>query len=468
MKKYILFSLYMSLLSVAMQYFLFPTEIYASGCLVFIYSLCLYLILLGKSKILNICLSVFVHLSFIVLLIYHLFFTNVLSIKVLTHQYQEGIYGFFNALTDFCFPLSGWYVVFSLIISVIFLFLFTLRPLQVTIKTLLALPLLIIFLLSYYNYYRDEFSQYKFNSTAKMMGYPMAWGYEVSTYSSRRTLLKYLKMPPQTRTFEELKNIPLRNNIYIIQFESLDYSAVQNGAAPFIKSLLDKSIAYKIIPHEKQSSANADCQVLLLKPLYKYSFSVLYKMLPPSFFLTNQTLPKVLSQKGYKSYFYHGNMGEFFNRRAAIEAMGFDEVYFKEELNQTFNTGPWGVQDADVATFINSKAVNSKSLHFFITVSSHSDWILGKKYTSFIAHPKTEYDRYLNTIHYADSAIKTIIEHAPKNSLFLIYSDHDSSLDSDKTTLFLLFDKLKPLKLSGIIRMDDVASIVHQLVTQHH
>lgn len=97
-------------------------------------------------------------------------------------------------------------------------------------------------------------------------------------------------------------------------------------------------------------------------------------------------------------------------------------------------------------------------------MSSHFDFSLGKTYTKFIQKPETLREMYLNTINYADGALRTIIEKAPQNSIFFIYSDHDSETSNDRTTAFIIYHKNSKISRTGTIEMQDIPTIIYQII----
>ena len=468
MKKYLFLSFYMSLLAIWMQYLIFPNQIITSAPVIFIFSLCLWLAFLGSSRFVN-CLWVgLAHLCFISILFYHQFFDEALSLLVIQQQYFEGWLAFVRGFENISLSYPIMFLCFSFIVAIWFCCHFFLHPFKNMVRCFIVFPLIILFFLVRYNYEQQEFSKYEFNITAKYFGYPVAWCYELMTRADQRHLQKKLAEFDNENYFSEtLNNLSLSKHIYVVQFESLDYSAMNSGAMPFLQSISPLSVIYRIKPHSKKSSANSDFQTLTLKPIYLESLGVIYQTITPDYYQQHLTLPQILQKHGYKTYFYHGNQGRFFNRRAHIEKMGFNSFYFEEDLADFYPSGEWGIEDADVIDFINHQPQNEKNFHFFITVSSHFDFKIGQTYTDYISEPESLRDLYLNSVNYVDSALKKLVDHAPQDAVFLIYSDHESQTDKDDdTTLFLIYHKNQNHSLSGNISVRDIPIIIKQLLKQ--
>ena len=54
---------------------------------------------------------------------------------------------------------------------------------------------------------------------------------------------------------------------------------------------------------------------------------------------TKATLPNILKEEGYTTSYFHNNSGSFYDRRKVLESMGFENLYFKEDIDpkQTHN-----------------------------------------------------------------------------------------------------------------------------------
>ncbi len=54
---------------------------------------------------------------------------------------------------------------------------------------------------------------------------------------------------------------------------------------------------------------------------------------------TKATLPNILKEEGYQTSYFHNNSGSFYDRRKVLETTGFENLYFKEDIDpkQTHN-----------------------------------------------------------------------------------------------------------------------------------
>lgn len=466
MIKTLALGLYMSLLGVAVHTRLFADTYGFSALLIFLYSLVFWLAVLSKSKLGNLLWLTAAHFGFWVLVLYHQFFQDALSFTTLKLQYGEGLYAAANAPILLIAPTMAKVIWASFILTAVLCAKVPLTPLQRGWR-LGALGLLgTVWVANFYYYQSDVFSQAEFNFKARYFGYPAAWQYELTAFADKNQLFEKLNGSTEAKTYAEFKHIGKADNIYIIQAESLDYDAVGSGAMPFLQRMAARGAFYKIRAHDKKSSANSDFFVLTSQAFYNHSFSVIYKLIKPDYYRTHPTIAQRLKDEGYHTAFYHGNVGAFFNRRPHITHMGFDEVYFEEELKNRYPLGTWGVDDQNVADFIARAPQNSKNFYFWITLSTHYDFALGEKYNHFIPRPLTLREKYLNSANYTDGALQKLFDQAPQDSLFVIYSDHDSETSDNAATVFLVYHKSKTFGQSGEISVGDVPMIIRQIAAQ--
>lgn len=430
---------------------LFPkTDLFSLTSFVILFqALVFYSLLLTLNKS-------FISVAFIIiafftegLIAYHRYYEAPINWASIVGQSQEGL---IFALKS---PLSlfNWLslvVVILLVIKLIYIGKFYQSFFQKRlIRIVVVIPLLIFMILSYNFSHKQEFVLRDFQRYVYQFGYPQGWWYEFVTRFDKLQLEKSVlanALLPNVELPKNLQVIKPSNNVFVIQVESLDYEAINakvkdQEVMPFLKSLMTKSQFYRLAPHDKKSSANSDFSVLTGTSGYKDSYSTIYQLLPTSIYETIQTLPKIMNEKGYQTSFYHGFKGWFFNRQKHIAKMGFNFFYFDENLPSQTPRGEWGYDDKDLFKYVLQSQSNNKNFNFIITVSSHEDFKIGENYNHLISKPNGLNERYLNAMNYVDNALQMLIVQAPKDALFIIYSDHHSSMTDDKHTAFIIYDK---------------------------
>ncbi|MDR2754798.1 MAG: LTA synthase family protein [Planctomycetaceae bacterium] len=234
-------------------------------------------------------------------------------------------------------------------------------------------------------------------------------------------------------------------NIVILQVESLDYAVIRlkkegKEVIPFINSLLDQSLNYRIWTQPSYGSATADFVMLNgclpAKGLFNYNI--------PSYSFP-LSLPAFLKEHGYQTFAVHGVRGSFYNRQQAFNAMRVDHFIFRQELVEALQKHPEKYEplldtlsikqalkdqwlDDDILFAYSQKTLeenqkpNQRNFFLIITTSSHGPWY--DNYNDIIPVERTSQDRYLNSIHVFDQRLRRFYESLPEGTLLFIYGDH--------------------------------------------
>jgi phosphoglycerol transferase MdoB-like AlkP superfamily enzyme len=231
-------------------------------------------------------------------------------------------------------------------------------------------------------------------------------------------------------------NIPIHDRLVIIQVESLDYNILgyrANGieVTPFLNSLREQSMLYKVRAFHPTGSADADFTMLTGGPPATH---VLNYNLPN--FPYDDTLPQILGKNGFKTYAFHGNTGQFYNRRSAFEKMGFTEFSFREELEPrgAFEIDRLGLQDRGVLDYSSLTFRQEKGpvCHFVITLTSHTPYVFLKANDrEVVPHPSDAVDRYFNHMRYVDNCLRDYFTSLGKHVTVVLYSDHPTEEGKD-------------------------------------
>ena len=152
-------------------------------------------------------------------------------------------------------------------------------------------------------------------------------------------------------------------------------------------------------------------------------------------------LPRILSDSGFDTYWYHGYTKEFFNRKEYHQSIGFEHIYAKEEFiadgyDENQDIG-WGVPDKYLfSTVLNKLEAHPQDKPFFaqvLTLTNHQpfDWNYGE-----LNVPENEYSgeneiyaNYQKGIHYTDAALGEfwdafIQSPLADNTIVIITADH--------------------------------------------
>lgn len=285
-------------------------------------------------------------------------------------------------------------------------------------------------------------------------------------------------------------SIILPSKIAIIQVESLDYAVLDlhynnKPVLPFLNQLKQESMFFKIEAIHLNGSADAD--FILLTGHMPSSRAVTYRI--PHFPYKNTT-PQIAAQFGYSFSCIHCWSGNYYNRRQAFNQMAFSQTLFLEEFLDHFDESSLRNTYDEVVFKTSSDLILAdpeKSVHFIITLSSHCPFnFIKERDCNFISSPQHACEKYLNSIHYVDSALHSYIEDLPGDTLIFIYGDHESHekynyaknqypyRDNKEYVPFIIYQKghnlarlqktrNTPLATSGELSFLDMASYIRSL-----
>jgi glucan phosphoethanolaminetransferase (alkaline phosphatase superfamily) len=226
--------------------------------------------------------------------------------------------------------------------------------------------------------------------------------------------------------------IPIHKRLVIIQVESLDTNALGykvDGVevTPFLNELKNKSMYYRVRASHDYGSSDADFAMLngvLGSPDVNTWFLRAYPY--------DNTTPQLLKEAGYKTTSLHGNTGDFYCRRTPYEKLGFDQIYFREELDlQGLPTNSLGVTDKAVFGFSAEQLERETEpvCHFVITLTTHAPYTgLEPDEQEIYPHAATFYERYINNLRYIDNCLRDYITRLGPGTTVMIYADHPTEM----------------------------------------
>ncbi|MFP4258086.1 MAG: LTA synthase family protein [Desulfovermiculus sp.] len=262
---------------------------------------------------------------------------------------------------------------------------------------------------------------------------------------------------------EEKKEGADIQNIIVIQVESLDRNIIDfehQGVeiTPFLNSLRQESLFYNNF-YAQHVNGSFDAEFSFLTSVYPLNKTYGFKVYDLTRFTS---LVQILKDMDYTTLAFHGNDKEFFHRHKAFPELGFDAFYSKEDfsfddalMRGRYNT--FGINDYDF--FLQSldylQDVDSPFFAFFITATSHTPFDF---YPS--EHARTRFQDinnplvrdYFRSISFVDKSLQMFFRKLKEmdfyeDTLFIIYSDHESGVEGtvyDSTRNFDLQRRVKP------------------------
>lgn len=266
-------------------------------------------------------------------------------------------------------------------------------------------------------------------------GYLPTWTAEALYFNERVLVDRALARAARTsdRLAELEAPFPVRDRIVFLQVESLDRSLIDftidgRPVTPRLSALAERARYYAVRAPKGTGSSDADFTALMGRlpsedvPTYKLA----------SYPYQGSVVDRARAA-GYHTSAVHGVSGEFFNRRAAFRRLGFDEVAFREELEEHAESSGWSVQDGPVLEYAAGALRDREGpvLQLVITATSHIPFHqLDESWQVFFPGSSSTEEKYFDVIHYVDTQIGRFVDALPPKTTVVIYGDHVSQVES--------------------------------------
>ncbi len=227
--------------------------------------------------------------------------------------------------------------------------------------------------------------------------------------------------------------LTIPGHLVILQLESIDGPAIdgrckEGRIMPFVYQLKTQSMCFRLVAFHFNGSCDMDYATTTFSE--PYFGLVPYRL--PGMIYTN-SLPAFMKRHGFKTYFYHGNGSMFYDRGSVLERLGFDGLFFKEQLaNRGFKSSIIGFRDADVLNCaLEPLASRAPVCVFAITLDSHVPFKqLEPSEMKLFPEPETDAQRFLNSANHVDGCLRDFVQKLPPGTTLVVYGDHTPALSS--------------------------------------
>ncbi len=227
---------------------------------------------------------------------------------------------------------------------------------------------------------------------------------------------------------------PGRKHVVFLQMESVDglvLGARHDGQPlmPFLETLAGNEVYFANTIDCTGVGRTTSAGVLALTSQVPMRRNPIYVSQPLD---RVPSLPKVLKQAGYRCWSMHGYDGYFWRREQAHQALGYDETFFREDLDAREQIG-WGISDRSVlhqAARRLAAATQPTFAHVILLTNHHPYEHVG------VASGKTcgrIEANYVQSVRYVDDSIAAFFAELEAAGLrdqciVAVYSDHDSAI----------------------------------------
>jgi len=156
-------------------------------------------------------------------------------------------------------------------------------------------------------------------------------------------------------------------------------------------------------------------------------------------------LPHLLKDSGYSgAHVFHAYEPDFWNRRSAYPAQGFDSFMALDDMEQN-DMFAMGLSDIEMfrQSMEELKTYEEPFYSFYITLSSHYPYAIPDQYREIVLTEEdtgTLYGFYLQSMNYTDRAIGEFMKMLDEaglydNSIIVIYGDHYALTNTDSNNM---------------------------------
>lgn len=323
------------------------------------------------------------------------------------------------------------------------------------------------------NYFYPGLFNEEFNRQAqvKRMGILAMYNIQGYSYLKDNVNTKPISQEETAQIEEQLKSEGYNNmgnykgkNLIMIQVESLQRFVINEKykgkeITPNINKLIKESAYFENCYQQIGMGHTADAELLTNTSLYPASDSCVYITKYNNSFIS---IANSLKEKSYRTLYFHGNDGLFWNRSLIYKNLGFDEFHNLDEFKK--DEIIWGLSDGSFfrQSFDIIKDIKEPFYGFFVTMSSHSPFEIT---INDFTDGETYVEKYFNAINYADKAIGQFIDKLQvsgmlDNSILIVYGDHNALSTEDIGVYFNKniespYEKESYNKIPMIIRFPD-------------
>ncbi len=243
-----------------------------------------------------------------------------------------------------------------------------------------------------------------------------------------------------------MMQVPETDNVVVIILEGIssEYSSFLSvppkalaGYTPFIDSLAQKSVVFRGYANGMQSIVALSSVLGSIPSLSETPFSkspyIMNKIDYPTRFL---------SEKGFKTAFFHGANNGTMGFDDLCKAMGVSEYYGLDEYpNKSDYDGAWGIPDYQYLQYVADvlDSYNGKFVATVFTLTSHHPFVVPEEFDSIL--PQGDFPMQ-HTVAYTDMALQKFFDRVSRSewydrTLFVITADHtnfagSSNIDYDR------------------------------------
>lgn len=244
-------------------------------------------------------------------------------------------------------------------------------------------------------------------------------------------------------------------DVFVIHYESaqtfpMDLEFEDGEVTPFLNKFASEGLYFNNFYPQHSVGTSSDSEFTFNTSLLPINNGTVFLT---HFDREYVTLPKLLKEQGYYTFSMHGNNGDFWNRKIMHNSLGYDRFFHEEDyvIDETIGLGLSDVSfyKQSIQKIKEIKEVQNKPvMATLITLTNHYPFADVDNYGEFnVGHLEgTDIGNYFKSFHYADMALKTLIEGMDKeglldNAIVVLYGDHHAKISSDDYRTLYNYDE---------------------------
>jgi lipoteichoic acid synthase len=273
--------------------------------------------------------------------------------------------------------------------------------------------------------------------------------------SAKSTIKDQLNQKQVPSRENEFKHLGKQKNLIMIQIESLQNFVLNQKVSgqeitPTLNKLIKNSIYFPNFYAQTIGGNSSDAEFLTQTSLFPLKSGSVFFRYPTNKY---HSIATTLQEKGYSTLAVHADESTFWNRNNMYPSLGFDEYVSIEQFPQKELIG-MGVGDKEMFSET-AKLLKQQSTPFYsfiITLTNHIPYELPEdKHTLSLPDElkDTLLGNYFQTVRYTDESLSVFLdklteEELLKDSIIVLYGDHNGIFESDKGMLedFLIKKKI--------------------------
>lgn len=291
-----------------------------------------------------------------------------------------------------------------------------------------------------------------------------------SVEDATTTFNEYYTEEKTTATTNQYTGLLEGRDVYFIHYESAQSFPVNmevNGReiTPTLNKIISEGVYFNNFYSQESYGTSSDTEFTISTSLLPLADGTVFITDADKEFVT---IEKLLREKNYGTYAFHGNDIQFWNRTQMLPNLGFTGLYGKEELGYTEEDvlGPFGIDDkvfyektADKIAEIKKDKPDENIYAQLITLTNHHPFTAGAEASTLdlgnFEDKSVEMSNYLKSYNYSDEQLQVFFDKMDENGLLdnavvVIYGDHPASIPTEGYEALVNYDFDTGISNSGL------------------